>query len=165
MAKYAGVQKEHQLKNLIFDDYFDNKQFSWEQEIDNIDFIITGKKDRGDLFSEGPGSSRHFLWAEAKKGTHDVFNMYTQLILTCKKTYEKGDHFAPPYLGYFDEARIAFVPFHDIVPIFNETDFNWNATPSNHEAPDFVKAKEKIKNLIGTKIIIFHFGSDDKDIK
>ena len=110
MAQYSGVQKEHQLKNLVFDDFFDNKIFSWEQEVDNIDFIITGKKNRGDLFGEGPGSSRHYLWAEAKKGTHDIFDMYTQLILTCKKTYEKGDHFAPPWLGCFDEARIPSCP-------------------------------------------------------
>ena len=163
MADYSGIEKEETLKGLVYEDYF--SKFGYEPNIDNIDFVITDKKSRGDLFSDGPGSSRHFLWAEAKKGTHDFFAMFTQLILTCKKTYEKGDCFAPPWLGCFDEARIAFVPFHDILPIFNETDFNWNTTPSNHEAADFIKAAGKVKKLIGAKLMIFHFGSDDRDIK
>ena len=163
MSKYGSVPKEETLKGLVRDDYF--SEFGYEPNIDNIDFVITDKKSRGDLFSEGAAGQVHYLWAEAKKGTYDVFAMFTQLILTCKKTYEKGDHFAPPWLGCFDEARIAFVPFHDILPIFNETDFNWNATPSNHESPDFIKAAEKVKNLIGAKLRIFHFGSDDRDIK
>jgi hypothetical protein len=174
VANYSGIQKEHQLKNLVFDDYFDGKIFSWEQEVDNIDFIITDKKARSkeqrDFFSEDgatntAGSSRHYLWAEAKKGTHDVFDMYTQLILTCKKTYEKADHLAPPWLGCFDEARISFVAFHDILPIFKEIDFNWNQTPSNHDTSDFQKSREKIKKLIGAKIVIYNFEADDRDIK
>ncbi|MDR3172137.1 MAG: hypothetical protein LBU17_11035, partial [Treponema sp.] len=84
MSKYTGIQKEAQLKNLVFDDYFDSKKFSWEQEVDNIDFIITNPKTRGDLFAEeGSGASVHYLWAEAKKDTQDVFEMLTQLIITC----------------------------------------------------------------------------------
>jgi hypothetical protein len=165
MPDYKGIQKEHQLKNLVFDDFFAEKAFSWEQEVDNIDFLLTDKKARGDLFSEGPGSSRHYLWAEAKKGAHDVFALFTQLVLTCKKTYEKGDHLAPPWLGVFDESRIAFVPFHDMLPIFNETDFNWNQTPSNHETADFQKAQRAVEKTIGAKIVVFHFGTDDRDIK
>ncbi|GHU22130.1 hypothetical protein FACS1894164_03870 [Spirochaetia bacterium] len=166
MSKYSGVQKEHQLKNLVFDDYFDSKKFSWEQEIDNIDFIITNPKSRRELFAlDGPGASVHYLWAEAKKETHDIFEMLTQLIITCKKTYDKGEYLAPPYIGCFDTARIAFVDFHVILPIFTETDFNWNTTPSNHESPDFQKALLKIKNLIGANIVIYTFGSDDREIK
>jgi hypothetical protein len=143
MPIYSGIQKEETLKGLVLDDYF--SKFGYEPNIDNIDFVITDKKTRDNLFSDGPGSSKHYLWAEAKKGTHDVFDIFTQLILTCKKTYERGEHLAPPWLGCFDEARIAFVSFHDILPIFNETDFNWNTTPSDHETVDFQKALEKIK--------------------
>ncbi|GAB6391472.1 MAG: hypothetical protein MdMp014T_0845 [Treponematales bacterium] len=166
MSKYTGIQREHQLKNLVFDDYFDSKKFSWEQEVDNIDFIVTNPKTRGDLFADGgSGASTHYLWGEAKKGTHDVFDMFTQLLLTCKKTYDKGDHLAPPWLCCFDEARISFVPFHDILPLFNATDINWTQTPSNHETKDFEKAQVQVKNLIGAKIIIFNFGADDRDIK
>jgi hypothetical protein len=91
--------------------------------------------------------------------------MYTQLLLTCKKTYDKGDYLAPPWLGCFDEARISFVAFHDILPIFTEPDFNWNQTPSNHDTDDFKKAREKVKNLIGAKIVVFNFDADDHEIK
>jgi hypothetical protein len=163
MPVYNGVQKEETLKGLVHNDYF--PKFGYEPNIDNIDFVITDKKARADLFSDGPGSSRHYLWAEAKKGTHDVFDMFTQLVLTCKKTYEKADHLAPPWLGCFDESRISFVAFHDMLPIFTTTDFNWNITPSSHETADFQKAREKVKNLVGAKIIIYTFGSDDRDIK
>ncbi|MDR0604949.1 MAG: hypothetical protein LBG80_11665, partial [Bacteroidales bacterium] len=163
MANYSGIQKEETLKSLIHEDYF--PKFGYEPNIDNIDFVITDKKARDELFSDGPGSSHHYLWAEAKKGTHDVFNMFTQLVLTCKKTYEKAEHLAPPWLGAFDETRISFVAFHDMLPIFTETDFNWNITPSNHETTDFQKAREKVKNLIGAKLVIYTFGADDRDIK
>ncbi|GHU31281.1 hypothetical protein FACS1894172_05940 [Spirochaetia bacterium] len=163
MPTYNGIQKEETLKGLVHDDYF--PKFGYEPNIDNIDFVITDKKTRTDLFSDGVGSSKHYLWAEAKKGTHDVFDMFTQLILTCKKTYEKGEHLAPPWLGCFDEARIAFVSFHDMLPIFTETDFNWNTTPSNHETTDFQKARKKVAKLIGAKIAVYNFGGDDKEIK
>jgi len=163
MPNYNNIQKEETLKSLVHTDYF--AKFGYEPNIDNIDFVITDKNSRDDLFSESPGSSFHYIWAEAKKGTHDIFDMYTQLVLTCKKTYEKADHLAPPWLGVFDEARISFVSFHDMLPIFSVTDFNWNITPSNHESADFQKAKLQVKNIIGAKLIIYNFGSDDKEIK
>jgi hypothetical protein len=163
MSKYSGATKEETLKGLVYNDYF--SAFGYEPNIDNIDFVITDKRTRNDLFSDGPGSSTHYLWAEAKKGSYDVFDMLTQLMLTCKKTYEKAEYLAPPWLGCFDEERIAFVSFHDMLPIFNETDFNWNTTPSAHESADFQKASGKIKKLVESKIAIYSFGADDKEIK
>jgi len=166
MSKYSGVKKEETLKSLVFDDYFDARKFGYEPDIDNIDFVVTDAKTRGGLFADdSPCASTHHLWGEAKKGAHDVFDMFTQLLLTCKKTYDKGDHLAPPWLCCFDEARIAFVPFHDILPLFNAADINWTQTPSNHETKDFEKARAQVGNLIGAKIIVFNFGSDDSDIK
>jgi hypothetical protein len=53
MPNYSGIQKEETLKGLVHEDYF--PQFSYEPDIDNIDFVITDKKARGDLFSDGPG--------------------------------------------------------------------------------------------------------------
>ena len=163
MPDYTGIQKEETLKGLVHDDFF--SKFGYEPNIDNIDIVYTDKKTRADLFSEGPGASRHWVWGEAKKKIHDIFNMYTQLILTCKKTYEKAEHLAPPWLCVFDEGRISFVSFHDVLPIFMEIDFNWNQTPSDHDTADFKKAREKVKNLIGAKVVIFNFGADDRDIK
>ncbi|MDR2762689.1 MAG: hypothetical protein LBB88_08830 [Planctomycetaceae bacterium] len=162
MPKYNKIQKEETLKGLVHDDYF--SKFGYEPNIDNIDFVVTDKTTRNNFLGNS-GSSLHYLWAESKKGSHDIFNMFTQLMLTCKKTYEKADYLAPPWLGVFDSERIAFVAFHNILPIFHETDFNWNTTPSNHETDDFQKAKKKIKKLINSKLIIFDFETDDKNIK
>ena len=56
MSKYSGVQKEHQVKNLVFDDYFDTKKFSWEQEIDNFEKTVKGAiKTYLNLLSANPG--------------------------------------------------------------------------------------------------------------
>ncbi|MDR0550409.1 MAG: hypothetical protein LBG72_00150, partial [Spirochaetaceae bacterium] len=162
MPIYAGIQKEETLKSLVHQDFF--SEFGYEPNIDNIDFVLTSKNARGDLFAESMGSSVHVAYGEAKKGIYDIYSMFTQLVLTCKKTYEKGEQLAPPWLLVFDEARIAFVAFHDILPIFNEIDFNWNQTPSNHETTDFKKAREKVKNLIGAKMIVYNFGADDNEI-
>ncbi|MDR0553405.1 MAG: hypothetical protein LBG76_01210 [Treponema sp.] len=45
MPDYSGIQKEETLKGLVRDDYF--SKFSYEPNIDNIDFVITDKKTRG----------------------------------------------------------------------------------------------------------------------
>jgi hypothetical protein len=69
VADYGGIEKEETFNRLVHEDYF--SKFGYEPDIDNIDFVISGKKARDDLFSGGPGSYRHYLWAEAKKGTCD----------------------------------------------------------------------------------------------
>jgi hypothetical protein len=51
MPKYSGVAKEEALKGLVRDDYF--AAFGYEPNIDNIDFVITDKRTRNDLFSDG----------------------------------------------------------------------------------------------------------------
>jgi Fe-S cluster biosynthesis and repair protein YggX len=163
MPLYSGIQNEETLKGLVRDDFF--SRFGYEPNIDNIDFVITDRQTRVDLFSDGVGSSRHYLWAEAKKGARDVFDMLTQLILTCRKTYEKAEHLAPMWLGCFDETQVAFAPFYDVLPIFNETDFNWRAAPSQHGTADFKKARQKVEKRIGAKLAIYNFGSDDADIR
>jgi hypothetical protein len=166
VSKYTGIQKEETLKGLIFKDFFDGKKFGYEPNIDNIDFVITDTKTRGELFAEGgSGASMHYLWAEAKKGVQDVESMLTQLLLTCKKTYDKADYIAPPFIGCFDTEKIAFVPFHDILPIFHENDINWNTTPSNHETLDFQKARSKVIKLILANLVVYCFDDDDKEIK
>jgi hypothetical protein len=64
---YCSIQKEETLKGLFHDDYF--SKFAYELNIDNIDFVITNKRTRNDLFCDDPGSSKHYLWVEAKRGT------------------------------------------------------------------------------------------------
>jgi hypothetical protein len=166
VSKYTEIQKKETLKGMIYNDFFDSRRFGYEPNIDNIDFVITDAKTRGELFAdESSVASFHYLWAEAKKGVVDVETMFTQLLLTCKKTYTKGDYTAPPFLGCFDTEKIAFVPFNAILPIFNANDFNWNQTPSNHDTPDFQKARAQVAKLILKNLTVFHFDTDDKEIK
>jgi len=112
MPEYSNIQKEETFKAAVFRGFFSNSKYAYEPNIGNIDFIVTEAR--------SPGSNtlkRHYLWAESKKGITDILSMLTQLVLTIRKTYEKGEHLPPPYLACFDTAKIAFVPFHDILPI------------------------------------------------
>jgi len=157
MAHYGDIQKEETLKAQVFLDFFGKAKYSYEPDTDNIDFIVTAAKlQKNSIFKN------HYLWAEAKKGVDDIPSMLTQLILTIKKTYDKGEQLPPPYIGCFDTKKFAFVPFHDILPIFKESDFNWNITPSNHDSADFQKAKKKISKLILKNIEVYDF-TDDKN--
>ena len=159
MAVYRKIQKEETFKATVFRVFFNSSKYAYEPNIGNIDFIVTEAKTlKGNIWT------RHYLWAEAKKGVADIHSMLTQLILTVKKTYEKGEHLPPPYIACFDIEKIAFVPFHDILPIFNDNDVNWNIAPSNHTTADFIKTKKKIKNLSKKNIIIFNFDADKKEI-
>jgi len=159
MPDYSNTQKEETFKAAVFRDFFSSSKYAYEPNIDNIDFIVTEAKTlKGNIWK------RHYLWAESKKGIADIPSMLTQLILTIKKTYEKGEHLAPPYIACFDTAKIAFVPFHDILPIFSESDVNWNVTPSNHTTDDFLKTKSKVEKLTEKNIVIFDFEKDKKEI-
>ena len=159
MAKYSGIQKEETFKAAVFRDFFSSSKYAYEPNIGNIDFIVTEAKTlKGNIWT------RHYLWAESKKGVADIASMLTQLVLTVKKTYEKGEHLPPPYIACFDTAKIAFVPFHDILPIFNDNDVNWNVTPSNHTTDDFLKTKKKVEKLLKKNIVIFDFETDKQEI-
>jgi hypothetical protein len=155
MANYLDLQKEETLKTHVFRDYFDKAQFDYNPNIGNIDFIITG----AGLFKA------HYWWAEAKKGEADEVSMLTQLVLTCKKTYDSGEYLPPPFIGCFDGVKIAFLPFHDILPIFAESDVNWNTTPSNYFSDDFIKIRKKVVKLIAKNMMIFDFDEDAAEIK
>jgi len=159
MVDYSDIQKEETLKAQIFQDFFGKSKYSYEPNIDNIDFIVTAAKLQKDSIFK-----HHYLWAEAKKGVQDIPIMITQLILTIKKTYDKGEQLPPPYLGCFDSKKFAFIPFHDILPIFNESDFNWNVTPSNHDTEDFIKARAKVQKLIAKNLVVFEFETDKNEL-
>jgi len=71
---------EANFKTAVFQEYFGTKKFAYMQELDRIDFIITDNADR------------HLIWAETKKNTADIVEMFVQLVLTIGKarTYELG---------------------------------------------------------------------------
>ena len=159
MPNYSDIPKEETFKAAVFRDFFISSKYAYEPNIGNIDFIVTEAKTlKGNIWK------RHYLWAESKKGIAEIYSMLTQLVLTVKKTYEKGEHLPPPYIACFDTAKIAFVPFHDILPIFSDNDVNWNVTPSNHTTDDFLKTKKKVEKLSKKNIVIFNFETDKNEI-
>jgi len=164
MDKYKNIKSEHQLRSLVFDDYFKSKDISWEQEIEKIDFIITEKQSRKG--KEG-GSEKHYLWAETKKSETEQYIMLTQLLLTIKKPYDKNEYIIPNYVGCFDTVKIIFVPTSLILNILHDSDIKWNITPSDTKDEYFLKIISKLKYVLfnNKEVRIFNFGTQDEEIK
>jgi len=164
MSKYKNIKSEHQLRSLVFDDYFKNKDVSWEQEIESIDFIITDKKSRS---KKTTGAEKHYIWMETKKSKTDYYIMLVQLLLTIKKPYDKNEYIVPNYIGCFDTEQIVFVPMKLLQKVMHENDIKWNITPSNTKDEYFLRILNKLKyKLHGIKDVkIFFFGINDDEIK
>jgi len=73
MPKNKQKFGEADFKVSVFQEYFGSKKFTYHQEIDRIDFIIADNADR------------HLIWAETKKNTANIVEMFVQLILTIGK--------------------------------------------------------------------------------
>ncbi|TXJ51714.1 hypothetical protein [Brachyspira aalborgi] len=164
---------EEELKNKVASDYFTTKNFDSTQIIGKIDFCIAKKINKKDKylktqnnFNDKEFESEYYLWAEAKKGNkHDFIESFVQLILTIGKGRIYDKHLPPAFLGEFDAEQIAFLPYHKIMDVFSQNDFNWNVTPSNHNTKEFKQLYEMVKNTLEEESFIFKFGKDDKEIE
>jgi hypothetical protein len=88
--------------------------------------------------------------------------MFAQLLLTIKKTYDKGDLLPPKFLGVFDNQKIVFVEFHHVLPIFNVNDFNWSERPSTVSD----KTVQVVKKFLDTTALIgFSFKENENELK
>ncbi len=154
--KYQNIREE-ELKNKIARDYF--WIYDCTKMMGNVDFCVATFQESQTLFEQ-----ESLLWAEAKKGTSDLYKSITQLILTIGKA-RTFDKFLPPnMLGAFDGEKIAFVPYNEIQEIFYINDFNWNVTPSNYDTKEFKLIHEKVKNNIDEKALLFYYEKDDKEL-
>lgn len=155
--KYQNIREE-ELKNKVAQDYF--WIYDCTKIIGNIDFCVCMHKSNSKLFEQD-----FLLWAEAKKGSSDIYKSLVQLILTIGKA-RTFDKFLPPaMLGAFDGEKIAFIPYNDIHEVFYINDFNWNVTPSNHTTKEFKLIYEKVKTVIDSKALLFNFLNDDRELK
>jgi len=155
--RYSNIREE-ELKNKVAQDYF--WIYDCTKIIGNVDFCVCMYQTQKELFEV-----ESLLWAEAKKGSSDIYNSIVQLILTIGKA-RTFDKFLPPsMLGAFDGEKIAFIPYSEIHDIFYQNDFNWNITPSNYEAKEFKIVYEKVKSIIDNKTLLFNFEKDDKELK
>ena len=151
MAKNGQKKSEADFKAGVFQEYFG--KFTFRQEIDRIDFIITDNLDR------------HLIWAETKKNTADATEMFVQLILTIGKARTFDKHTPPPFLCVFDYKKIAFLQYNTVQDIFYQNDFNWNVAPSDQKTKEFNQIKEIVDKTINEKKMLFFFDTDKKILK
>jgi len=155
--KYQNIREE-ELKNKVAQDYF--WLYDCSKIIGNVDFCVCMHQSQKELFEQ-----ESLLWAEAKKGSSDIYKSIVQLILTIGKA-RTFDKFLPPtFLGAFDGEKIAFIPYNTIHEVFYINDFNWNVTPSNHDTKEFKLIHEKVKTVIDNKALLFNFLNDDRELK
>lgn len=152
---YENIREE-ELKNKVGQDYF--WRYDYSKIIGNVDFCVTFFQGKDQLFE-----TESLLWAEAKKGISDIYKSIVQLILTIGKARTFDKNLPPSFLGAFDAEKIAFIPYNEIHDIFYQTDFNWNVAPSNYETKEFQLVYEKVRNIIDSNVLLFHFGKDEKD--
>ena len=144
---------EADFKVGVFQEYFGKSRFTFRQEIDRIDFIITDNSDR------------HLIWAETKKNTVDTIEMFVQLILTIGKGRTFDKYNPPPFLCVFDYIKIAFVQYSTVQDIFYQSDFNWNVAPSDQKTKEFLLIKNIIEKTITEKKMLFFFDTDKQLLK
>ncbi|MDI9355972.1 MAG: hypothetical protein QM536_02975 [Chitinophagaceae bacterium] len=155
--KYQNI-KEEELKNTVGNDYF--LLYNYREIIGNVDFCVRRNESQKGLFE-----TESFLWAEAKKGSSDIYKSIVQLVLTIGKARTFDKYLPPHMLGAFDGEKIAFIPYSDIHEVFYINDFNWNVAPSNHETREFKLIYQRVKGIIDEKALLFYFLNDDKELK
>lgn len=155
--KYQNIREE-ELKNKVAQDYF--WLYDCSKIIGNVDFSVSMHKT-----SKEAAEQESLLWAEAKKGSSDIYNSITQLILTIGKARTFDKFLPPPVLGAFDGEKIAFIPYNEIHDVFYLNDFNWTVTPSNYNTKEFQLIYRKVKNIIDQNLLLFYFEKDDKELK
>jgi hypothetical protein len=161
-VKYAANILEEELKNKVAEDFF--SKFDHTAIMGKIDFAVKPKNPEPNLWGD-----ICFLWAEAKKSTAKIEESLAQLVLTIGNERKKPSFskYPPPnFLGCFDRVKMAFVPYNELLPIFNINDFNWKVTPSDHTSKEFKLILNRIKALMdGKDIYIFNFDKDEKELK
>jgi len=155
--KYQNIREE-ELKNKVAQDYF--WLYDCSKIIGNVDFCVSMHKT-----SKEATEQESLLWAEAKKGSSDIYNSLTQLILTIGKARTFDKFLPPPMLGAFDGEKMAFVPYNEIHDVFYLNDFNWTVTPSNYSTKEFQLIYRKVKNIIDQNLLLFYFEKDDNELK
>lgn len=155
---YSLSIAEEELKNKVALDFF--AEFDNTQILGEIDFCVSFKRQ---TFFE----NTYFLWAEAKKGKEaDIYESFTQLILTIAKHKHHQKHQPPPFLGAFDAQKIAFIKYSEIMSFLDITDFDYqHITPSKHESKEFQKFHSQIKGILESKRLLFDFDKDNAELK
>ena len=159
VTSFYGNIQEAELKNKVAADWF--ATYDSTPVIGNIDFAVAVPTHGPQLFE-----TEYLLWAEAKKGTsYDIMESFIQLILTIGKARTYEDKLPPAFLGAFDAEKIAFVPYHEVMDVFTQNDFNWNVTPSDHQSKEFQQLLGLLSSLMKKQLVLFRYATDEKELR
>ncbi|MDR0965720.1 MAG: hypothetical protein LBM75_04340 [Myxococcales bacterium] len=147
--KYQGIREE-ELKNRVAQDFFG--KFDCTEIIRDIDFSVRAGEE-------------YLVWAEAKSKTTDVEEMLTQLVLTIGKARTFDRILPPPFLGCFDNEKIAFISFSEVQDIFHQNDFNWKVAPSDYKTKEFEQVYAQVAQISEGDIYLFDFENDEEELK
>ena len=159
-ARYPLGIREEELKNKIAADWFG--AFDCSRIIGNIDFCVDIPATELALGYD----AEPMLWAEAKAGNKkDIIASFVQLILTIGGEHTADKHLPPHFLGAFDAEKIAFLPYHEVMAIFDKSDFDWTVTPSDHESKEFKELYGLAKDVIERRKLMFRYDDDEKELR
>ncbi len=137
---YSLKDKEGTIINNVREDYF--ADYDCRKLIGNIDFSVAIRQEGTYRMDE----VEYMLWAEAKQGNkHPIYESFIQLILTIGKERTFDKNMPPKFIGAFDAEKIAFIPYSAVMEVFNQNDFNWNVTPSDHETKEFKQLEKMVR--------------------
>ncbi|MEE1070529.1 MAG: hypothetical protein U0K81_08680 [Paludibacteraceae bacterium] len=166
MSYYSIKDKEGTIINNVAAEFF--ADYDCRKLIGNIDFSVAIPQTGKELFPE----IEYVLWAEAKMGVkHKLYESFIQLILTIGRERTIDKVMPPKFLGAFDAEKIAFIPFSAIREIFNQNDFNWNVTPSDHSTKEFAQLKQMVQSELARtnkekdNVFVFDYFTDKRDLK
>ncbi len=156
---------EEEVKNKVAETYF--KKFDCTKIIGDIDFCACIKNnDQTPSLIEQELIIQSLLWAEAKKGNQEnIYESFVQLILTIGKSRFFAEYLPPLFLGAFDSEKIAFIPYHEVMPVFRQNDFNWNVRPSDHKTKEFNQLYRLCENTLKNQTCHFNYSDDDGELK
>ena len=161
MAYYGSILEE-ELKNKVGGEWFAG--YDTTHIIGKIDFAVAVPA-AGQLPSDAE-CPEYLLWAEVKQGTgHDVVESLVQLILTIGRARAYERHLPPAFLGAFDAEKMAFVPYHCVMDVFAQNDFNWNVAPSDHQSKEFQQLLGLLSTLMKKQLVLFRYASDEKELR
>ncbi len=150
---------EEELKNRVATDWFGS--FDCAQIFGKVDFCAAVPATDLPLCD-----AESVLWAEAKRGADAPLDFaLVQLILTIGKERTFDRHLPPKYLAAFNAARIAFIPYSEVVEIFYQNDFNWNVAPSDHETREFGDLYQRVIRILESATLEFDFAKDESELR
>ena len=150
---------EEELKNRVAVDWFG--AFDCSHILGKVDFCAAVPATDLPLCD-----AESVLWAEAKRGAEAPLDFaLVQLILTIGKERTFDKHLPPKYLAAFNAARIAFIPYSEVVEIFYQNDFNWNVAPSDHETREFGDLYQRVICILESATLEFDFAKDEAELR